>query len=155
MNMQVSPYAKELADARRERLTRMSTVRSVVRAETIRDTRQAPQFQITNQMMKCAVELVSPPPSMKKVREVVALHFGINESDIISHRRTLKFSKPRHIVMYLCWNLTERTAHEIAMHLGGRDHSTILYGIRVVKEKLETDAGLKADIDALEARLAA
>src|SRR3569623_294050 len=155
MNMQVSPLAKELASARVERLKRMSRPPVSKRAETVRDTRQPPQFQITNQMMKGALELVSPPPSMKKVREVVALHFGINESDILSHRRTLKFSKPRHIVMYLCWKLTQRTAHEIAMHLGGRDHSTILYGIRVVKEKLETDAALKADVDALEARLAA
>jgi len=151
-------YIQELTVARKQRLKRMSAplcaANRSVRAETIGDTRQTRSYPISNMMMKEALSLISPQePTMRKIREMVALQFGVGENDIISHRRTHKFTVPRQVVMYLCWKLTSRTAHEVGRYLGNRDHTTILHGTKVIAERLETNDELRASVEAVEARL--
>lgn len=150
--------AQDLAVARKERLKRMAaplrTSVSSSRAETVVDTRQTRLYPVSNMMMKEALSFISPQePTMRKVREMVAIQFGVGENDIISHRRTHKFTVPRQVVMYLCWKLTSRTAHEVGRHLGNRDHTTILHGMKVIQERLSSDDNLRASVEAVEARL--
>ena len=68
--------------------------------------------------------------------DVVAEHFHIKPEDIISHKRSADIAFPRHIAMYLCRQMTQTPLEAIGKALGGRDHSTILYG----SEKIAKDS---------------
>jgi chromosomal replication initiator protein len=51
--------------------------------------------------------------------------------------------------MYLCKVLTTRSLPEIGRRFGGRDHTTILHGVKKVEELMSTDSQLNDDIQML------
>ena len=95
-----------------------------------------------------------PPPASaiaptKCIILACAAHYGIKPLDIISVRRTADVVLPRQVGMYLTRECTKRSWHEIGKSFGGRDHTTILYGWRKISRLIESDEGLRADIEAI------
>ena len=85
--------------------------------------------------------------------EVVAEHFHIKPEDIISHKRSADIAFPRHIAMYLCRQMTQTPLEAIGKALGGRDHSTILYGSEKIAKETATNETTKSTIDILIKKL--
>ena len=81
--------------------------------------------------------------------DVVAEHFHIKPEDIISHKRSADIAFPRHIAMYLCRQMTQTPLEAIGKALGGRDHSTILYGSEKIAKETATNETTKSTIDIL------
>jgi hypothetical protein len=82
-----------------------------------------------------------------KICNAVCQHFDIAYTDLRSHRRTKKLVGPRHIVMHLARKYTVRSLPEIGRWLGGRDHTTILHGVRTVAQNYER---FRFDVEAIE-----
>jgi len=75
------------------------------------------------------------------VQKLTATHFNISVTDLLSNKKTHKFSYPRHMAMYLCRELTGLSFKEIARSFGNKDHSTIIYAVkRITKDKEEKKA---------------
>ena len=87
------------------------------------------------------------------ILHVVAEHFNIDPNDILSNKRSAKFSKPRQICMYLCREYTDIALKNIGEFLGGRDHSTIMHGISKVEKDMETDENLKSTVHVLRMKI--
>ena len=85
--------------------------------------------------------------------DVVAEHFHIKPEDIISHKRSADIAFPRHIAMYLCRQMTQTPLKAIGKALGGRDHSTILYGSEKIAKETATNETTKSTIDILIKKL--
>ena len=85
--------------------------------------------------------------------EVVAEHFHIKPEDIISHKRSADIAFPRHIAMYLCRQMTQTPLEAIGKALGGRDHSTILYGSEKIAKETANNETTKSTIDILIKKL--
>lgn len=85
--------------------------------------------------------------------DVVAEHFHIKPEDIISHKRSADIAFPRHIAMYLCRQMTQTPLEAIGKALGGRDHSTILYGSEKIAKETATNESTKSTIDILIKKL--
>jgi chromosomal replication initiator protein len=51
--------------------------------------------------------------------------------------------------MYLAKTMTTRSLPEIGRRFGGRDHTTILHGVRKVEELRASDSQLAEDLDLL------
>jgi len=80
-------------------------------------------------------------PSIFAVQTAVAMRFGIETIDLVSHRRGPVAARPRMLVYWLCRHCTLASIADISRALG-RDHSTVAHGIRRVDELLRSDAGL-------------
>ena len=87
------------------------------------------------------------------ILEVVSDHFGIKTADIISKKKDAEIVFPRQIVMYLAKELTQTPLKNIGQFLGGRDHSTVLYGKRKIEEQLQTDEGLRSIMEVLRKKI--
>ena len=70
---------------------------------------------------------------------MVSEHFHITMDQIISKSRSSEIVRPRQIAMYLCKNMTGASLEVIGSLLGGRDHSTIIHGIRKIDEDYNKD----------------
>jgi hypothetical protein len=70
------------------------------------------------------------------VREVCQKH-GVPEIDIFSHRRPHNVVLARHEMMYRMRHETPLSLPQIGKRLGGRDHTTVLHGIRKHQARLE------------------
>ena len=69
--------------------------------------------------------------------EVVSEHFNISMDQMISRSRSSDIARPRQIAMYLCKTMTDSSLDVIGSFLGGRDHSTIIHGIKKIGEEYD------------------
>jgi chromosomal replication initiator protein len=81
--------------------------------------------------------------SMEDILRVVTEHFSIKLAELQSKRRTKAIAFPRQIGMYLVRKSTRHSLEEIGGFFGGRDHSTVLYGIERIEEQMARDPQLK------------
>jgi chromosomal replication initiator protein len=63
--------------------------------------------------------------------------------------RCRQVSHARGMAMYLARRLTQKSLQVIGTAMGGRDHTTVLHGIRVTETRRARDPGIAADIDQL------
>ena len=83
-----------------------------------------------------------PAPGAPDVRDItltVAKHFGLWLSDLQSPSRRRGVVDARNIAAYIARKNTAQSLQQLGQYLGGRDHTTILHGIRKVEQQLEED----------------
>jgi chromosomal replication initiator protein len=90
---------------------------------------------------------------IEDIQRLVANHYNISKSDILSSRRTATVVRPRQIAMFLSKALTLRSLPEIGRRFGGRDHTTVLHAVRKIESLTSLDTGLAGDIDLLKRML--
>ncbi len=93
--------------------------------------------------------------SIDDIQRKVADHYHIRLSDLVGPRRNRVFARPRQVAMYLAKELTERSLPEIARKFGGRDHTTIMHGIRKIEELSGSDNSIAEDLQLLRKLLTA
>lgn len=79
------------------------------------------------------------------VIEVVAEYFGLTLKDIKSTSRSKRVSAPRQMAMYLSREETKASLPQIGDALGGRDHTTIMYGYDKVAKLIEENESMRRD----------
>lgn len=80
--------------------------------------------------------------------ELVCKFFGISKDDFFSSSRKKEFTLSRQIVMYFLRKIFKMPLKDISK-LFKKEHSTIIYNINTLEEKLYKDTGLKIKIDYL------
>lgn len=86
---------------------------------------------------------------IEDIQRVVARHFNVSKSDLLSSRRTRTIVRPRQIAMYLSKAMTPRSLPEIGRRFGGRDHTTVLHAVRKIEELIQGDRSLGDEIELL------
>ena len=94
-------------------------------------------------------------PTIATIQRHAAAHFDVTVGDLLSRRTPRKVSRARHVAMWLCYRQTRHAASTIGTHFGNRDHTTVLSACKRLDARIEADTGLKAEIDALSAAIAA
>ncbi|MBE5946885.1 MAG: chromosomal replication initiator protein DnaA [Lachnospiraceae bacterium] len=92
---------------------------------------------------------ITPDLIIKTVSE----HLGINEDDIRSKKRSQDIATARQIVMYLCREYTVLALKSIGNTVGGKDHATVINGIKRIEEKINKDPAFKSSIDTIIKKL--
>jgi chromosomal replication initiator protein len=81
---------------------------------------------------------------IEDIQKLVASHYNVSRSDIMSSRRTANVVRPRQVAMALSKQLTLRSLPEIGRRFGGRDHTTVLHAVRKMEDLCGRD-GMLAD----------
>lgn len=81
------------------------------------------------------------------ILDIVSDHFNITIADLKSNKRSANISIPRQISMYLMRSLTETPLQAIGIILGGKDHSTIKYGVEKIEKEMAKDETLHNTIN--------
>ena len=85
--------------------------------------------------------------------KAVAEYFGVDQNRLLGKQRSRDIALPRQIAMYLIREETGASLPQIGDFLGGRDHTTILYGCEKISDQLETDDGLRRQIFSIKESL--
>jgi chromosomal replication initiator protein len=93
--------------------------------------------------------------STDTVLEVVSDHFQVPVDVLVGHARTRSVAFPRHVAMYLSRLLADASFAAVAERFGGRDHSSVLYAMRVVEGRAGAEPQLRQLLDQLRARIRA
>jgi chromosomal replication initiator protein len=93
--------------------------------------------------------------TVEEIQRKVSDHYNIRLSDMIGPKRLRTFARPRQIAMYLCKSLTSRSLPEIGRRFGGRDHTTVIHGVRRIEELKAKDSQIAEDLELLRRALEA
>jgi chromosomal replication initiator protein len=93
--------------------------------------------------------------TVEEIQRRVSEHYNIRLSDLIGPRRVRTLARPRQIAMYLAKQLTTRSLPEIGRRFGGRDHTTVMHGVRRIEELKAQDSQIAEDIEILRRSLEA
>ncbi|MBW7921863.1 MAG: chromosomal replication initiator protein DnaA [Rubellimicrobium sp.] len=122
-------------------LTRLFAFASLVRREiTLELTQDCLADMLRSQDRKVSIE---------EIQRRVSEHFNIRLSDLIGPKRLRSYARPRQIAMYLAKTLTNRSLPEIGRRFGGRDHTTIMHGVRRIEDLMVSDGQVADDLELL------
>jgi chromosomal replication initiator protein len=93
--------------------------------------------------------------SIDEIQRKVAEHYNIRLSDMVGPKRVRNFARPRQVAMYLCKQLTSRSLPEIGRRFGGRDHTTVMHGVKRIEELRQQDGQIDEDVELLRRALEA
>ena len=79
----------------------------------------------------------------------VAQYFDVSPKEITGPSRQARFTRPRHIAMYLMREETTQSLPAIGAELGGRDHTTVLHGYRKIERQLLTDPEIQLAVETI------
>ena len=88
-----------------------------------------------------------------RIIAAVAEQFGVDEDRLLSTDRTRQVALPRQVAMFLIREGTDASLPKIGEVLGGRDHTTVMYGLDKIASLLETDEGLRRQVAAIREAL--
>ena len=91
--------------------------------------------------------------SEEKIIATVADYYNLTPSQITGKIRTLQIAMARHISMYLMRTLLDAPFERIGQAVGGKDHSSVMSGVRKVEKMLKSDPNTAKAIKELTDRL--
>ncbi len=91
--------------------------------------------------------------TVEEIQRKVSEHYNIRLSDLIGPRRMRNIARPRQVAMYLAKQLTSRSLPEIGRRFGGRDHTTVMHGVRRIEELKTVDSQIAEDVELLRRSL--
>ncbi len=80
------------------------------------------------------------------VLEAVSNAFGVSNERLLGRERTREVALPRQIAMYLLREEGGVSLPQIGDLIGGRDHTTVIYGCAKVTDLMETDERLRRQV---------
>ncbi len=83
----------------------------------------------------------------------VADSFGITVERMLSRERSRRVAVPRQVAMYLLREEANLSLPQIGEMLGGRDHTTVMYGCDKVADLLERDSRMRRQVLSLREQL--
>ncbi|MCZ7570286.1 MAG: chromosomal replication initiator protein DnaA [Ardenticatenaceae bacterium] len=83
----------------------------------------------------------------------VAHFYNVGVEDLRGPSRRKAIAYARQVAMYLSREETDASLAQVGEALGGRDHSTVLYGFEKMKESVEGDDQLRRELLAIRERL--
>lgn len=112
---------------------------------------QAPLYEsgLNRQMAEEILNNLMPqrrPRDPSSIIRIVAEHFGLAEEDLTGRVRTKEIAGARQVAMYLLRQENELSLPNIGELLGGRDHSTIRYGVEKIENEMDEDEALRQDV---------
>ncbi len=93
------------------------------------------------------------PPTLAAVLQAVADFYELAVDDLQGPTRSKTVVRPRQVAMYLAREEAGASLAAIGSILGGRDHSTVLYGHNRIRSTLSEDPSLQHDLVRIRARL--
>ncbi|MCM8820613.1 MAG: chromosomal replication initiator protein DnaA [Candidatus Omnitrophica bacterium] len=91
--------------------------------------------------------------TLDNIMSAVCEYFKIKEDDIIKETRIKNILIPRQIAMFLGRELTGNSLHSIAIKFGGKDHTTVLYAYKKIKDLYQKDQYIKGVIDEIKSSI--
>ncbi len=112
-------------------------------------------MELTQDCLADVLRMSERKITVEEIQRKVSEYYNIRLSDIIGPKRLRSYARPRQVAMYLCKQLTSRSLPEIGRRFGGRDHTTVMHGVKRIEELKLTDGQIAEDVEMLRRSLEA
>ncbi|AHI52342.1 chromosomal replication initiator protein DnaA [Spiroplasma culicicola] len=88
--------------------------------------------------------------NIQKIKNVVSQNYGVTVKSLDAKLRTGNVVKARHVAMYLSMKILKKNYSEIGVVFGGRDHTTVMHGVKKIEEEISKDKIFKKTLDKIK-----
>ena len=106
-------------------------------------------MSLVQKVMPRFVEKTEKAITIDDVKQCVCEHFNLKITQIDSRTRTQQIAYARQMAMYLSDTLTDMSHVQIGIHIGNRNHATVIHAIKQIKDMMEVDEKTRMDVDDL------
>ena len=110
-------------------------------------------LELTQDCLSDVLKASDRKVTVEEIQRKVSEHYNIRLSDMIGPKRVRNYARPRQIAMYLAKQMTSRSLPEIGRRFGGRDHTTVMHGVRRIEELMALDSQIADDLELLRRAL--
>ena len=110
-------------------------------------------LELTQDCLSDVLKASDRKVTVEEIQRKVSEHYNIRLSDMIGPKRVRNYARPRQVAMYLAKTMTSRSLPEIGRRFGGRDHTTVMHGVRRIEELKVTDSQIADDLELLRRAL--
>ena len=94
-----------------------------------------------------------PKRGIGTIVDVISEFYAIDREAIIGKSRKQNIVRARHMAMFFAKKSPKRSYQAIGRFFGGRDHSTVVHGVRSIENQMSVDQGVREDVVSISARL--
>jgi chromosomal replication initiator protein len=94
---------------------------------------------LVQEVLKKIIDNEKEKITIEEIVKTVAHHFGLKIHDLKSEKKNKNLAFARQIAMYLARQLTAASFPDIGAKIGGRDHSTVIYACKKIKQLKDDD----------------
>ncbi|MGR3175924.1 MAG: chromosomal replication initiator protein DnaA [Candidatus Scalindua sp.] len=87
--------------------------------------------------------------TLKDIEDVVIKHYNVSRNDIHSGNKSKNVALTRQICMYLTKELTESSYQEIGRYFANKRHTTVIFAINKIKEKMKSSVEFRSHTENL------
>ena len=91
--------------------------------------------------------------SIRTVQSVVEDYYNVSHEDMIGRKRQKNIAFARHVAVYLINSMCEVKTQSMIGEAFGRDHSTVIYSIKLVETKVKEDASFAEEMTQLRNKI--
>lgn len=116
-----------------------------------------PDFDAIDALTARCMAKLAPVPTLTELTKAASMVFGIPVSDLVSTNRSNRHARARWAVMYIARHDKGTTYPALGRHFGGRDHTTVLSGVRrmgQLMDQCDRERACVASVKAVAAKLA-
>lgn len=108
---------------------------------------------INNGSIKVSHSAKLKPTTAKRIIDKVSKYYQISPLDLKSKSRVANIKTPRQIAMYLLHEELSLSTTKIAAEVGVKDHTTVLHGIKKIKNDLKLNFALRDQIAEIKEKI--
>ncbi len=110
-------------------------------------------IDLAKEVIKHFVNELNKEITVEFIQSLVSEKFDISIDKLQGKTRKRAVVIARQLSMYLAKHLTNKSLKAIGSHFGGRDHSTVIYSCKSVRDMMDTDLIFKETVEELEKKL--
>ena len=110
-------------------------------------------LELAQRIVRKVTHNENKPVTIDDIIQTVCSHYGLETSAIHTKSRKREVVQARQIAMYLAKTYTDLSASKIGHLIGNKDHATVLYACKNIKELKEVDKAFQAEMDEIQAAL--
>ncbi len=88
--------------------------------------------------------------TVESIRDTVCDYYNLSVEAISTRSRKQEVVQARQIAMYFSKLMTKSSLANIGLHIGKRDHATVLHACKKVEDLMETDKQFRQDVEEIE-----
>jgi chromosomal replication initiator protein len=109
--------------------------------------------ELASEMLSKLVSPAKKEISIDQIIRIVCDCFGLTPEKLLSPTKKRDVALPRQIAMYLSIHYTKYSSAYIGAQFGGKDHTTVIYAGKHIKDLMDTDIGFKGTIQNLKTKV--
>lgn len=107
-----------------------------------------PTIEQAREILKSGLkEKGSKPVNSTQILKTICSYYSVKSIDIKGKKRTKNIVLPRQIIMFLMYEMTNTPYEAIGDFLGGRDHTTIMHGVKKIEEEISLGSPIHQQIE--------